>query len=76
MCQPVFTCATLDETEKLYEHISKGYDKRLLPIVNQSEVIVVTVQVSVVSINKFDEISGDLGVTVLFHMTWRDERLT
>ncbi|KAH3830499.1 hypothetical protein DPMN_103743 [Dreissena polymorpha] len=69
-------CVTLPEVENLYERIFNGYDKRVFPLLNQSETVIVSVDVLVVSINKFDEISGNIDITVAFKLIWQEQRLT
>ncbi|KAH3830496.1 hypothetical protein DPMN_103740 [Dreissena polymorpha] len=76
LTQKEINCVTLPEVENLYERIFNGYDKRFFPLLNQSETVIVSVKVSVVSINKFDEISGDIDITVVFNMIWEKKRLT
>ena len=66
----------LSDTATLYTKLLSGYNKRLLPLYNQSATVVVNVGVSIININGFDEMSGGLALTLGFSLSWTEERMT
>jgi len=70
------SCAVLSDVEKLHTDIFTGYNKKILPAINQSDVTTISMKFRIVSINRFDEVSGELDVTMVYSMVWTEERLT
>jgi len=70
------SCAVLSDVEKLHMDIFTGYNKKILPGINQSDVTNISMKFRIVSINRFDEVSGELDVTMVFSMVWTEKRLT
>ena len=70
------SCAVLSDVEKLHTDIFTGYNKKILPALNQSDVTTISMKCRIVSINRFDEVSGELDVTMVYSMVWTEERLT
>ncbi|XP_060588577.1 acetylcholine receptor subunit delta-like [Ruditapes philippinarum] len=66
----------VSEADNLYTKLLNGYNKRLLPVTNQSGPAHVGVYIYLLSINKFDELSGELALTLIFNFTWREERMS
>lgn len=54
---------------------AEGYNKKLRPVQNQSHSVDVGVSVASGSMNKFDELSGELDLSLVFEFTWREERM-
>jgi hypothetical protein len=61
--------------ETLHSELFTGYNKKLFPVLDNSEQVNIAVTVGLVSINTFDEISGEIVLTMIFYMQWVDERL-
>lgn len=68
-------CSLVD-TESLYSTLLTGYNKRLLPRLNQSEATNVTLSAAIISLNEFEELTGRLAVTLGFIMHWTEQRFT
>ncbi|XP_060074960.1 neuronal acetylcholine receptor subunit beta-3-like [Ylistrum balloti] len=66
---------TLEDVKNVYTYIFHGYDKRVRPVLDQSNVLVVEVGLSMNSINEFDEKLQKLVIAGWFDVTWRDESL-
>jgi len=75
LCKPT-SCALLSEVDKLYTDIFTGYNRKLLPTLDQDDLTNISLQFRIVSINNFDEVSGELDLTMVFYMIWTEERLT
>ncbi|XP_045212371.2 neuronal acetylcholine receptor subunit alpha-9-like [Mercenaria mercenaria] len=69
-------CLNVSEANNLYSSLLTDYNKKLLPLTNQTEAAYVGVYVYLLSINTFDEISGELALTLIFNFTWREERMS
>jgi len=69
-------CALLSEVDKLYTDIFTGYNRKLLPILDEDDVTTIFMKFRIVSINNFDEVSGELDLTMVYYMIWTEERLT
>ncbi|OWF41133.1 Neuronal acetylcholine receptor subunit beta-3 [Mizuhopecten yessoensis] len=67
---------TSKDVKDVYSHIFNGYDKRVRPVWNRSDVVFVTLGFNLSSINEFDEKSQKLVIAGWFHMSWTDESLS
>ena len=82
---PLFVCwilaavvsADVADLDRLLNDVLNGYNKQYLPNVNDStgDALDVDVTVYVISINAFDEISGEIQMTVSFDFQWKEERI-
>ncbi len=55
----LFFCKGLETSERdVFAHIFKNYEKRLRPIRNESEVIIVQIQMNIISLLEVVKISG------------------
>ena len=48
----------------------------MLPVLYRSDKTTISIYIQLISINTFDQVSGELDLTVLFQMTWIEERIT
>ncbi|XP_053389323.1 neuronal acetylcholine receptor subunit alpha-6-like [Mercenaria mercenaria] len=69
-------CANITQVETLYDNLFQKYNRKLFPLINHNDTVNVSFTVGIVSINNFDELSGEIELTMLFYMRWVDERLT
>ena len=67
--------ANLTDVQKLFDHAFSGYNHRIFPVIDHNQTVEVAISLRLVSINNFVEMSGELDLTMLFYMTWTDERL-
>ncbi|OWF41127.1 Neuronal acetylcholine receptor subunit beta-3 [Mizuhopecten yessoensis] len=67
---------TSKDVKDVYSHIFNGYDKRVRPVWNQSDVVSVTLSFKLNSINEFDEKSQKLVLAGWFDASWSDESQT
>ena len=70
------SCALLSEVDKLYSDIFTGYNRNFLPTLDQDDVTTISMKFNIMSINNFDEVSGELDLTMVYYMIWTEERLT
>ena len=66
----------LSQVEQLYTDKFTGYNRKLMPVLDQSDTTIVSMHIQLISINSFDHVSGELDLTMLFAMTWIEERIT
>lgn len=74
----LWTCNgyTVNDTKNFLDNITRSYNKNIRPISNQSEPVIVTIGLGVMSIKEFDEVQETLTVTGIFYIYWTDEFLT
>lgn len=70
------SCMNMSEADLLYTQLLTDYNKKLLPVLNQSDETKVGIFLYIASINKFDELSGEFALTTLLNFTWREERMS
>lgn len=68
-------CANITQVQRLYSDLFDNYYRKLFPLIDHSDIVNVSAQVGIVSINNFNELSGEIELTLLFYLTWTDERL-
>ena len=66
---------TQEDVTRLHTDMLGGYDKDILPLKTFNKPVEVEVSVRVVSINDFDDISGELAMTVSLNFSWVEERI-
>ena len=73
----LYSCSgtTINHKKALYTNLTTDYNKDIPPITNQSDVIYVTVSLSVVSLNDIDEVSEKFSVSAFFTITWFDQSM-
>lgn len=67
--------ANITQVEELYDHLFTGYNPKLFPVIDYNKKVKIAMNVALVSINTFDELSGEIVLTMVFYMSWVDERL-
>jgi hypothetical protein len=72
----IASCLNTTEANNLYSSLLIDYNSKLLPLKNQSEAAEVGVFVYLRSINTFDELSGELALTLIFNFTWTEQRMS
>ena len=72
-----FASADVADLDRLLNDTFSGYNKQYLPNVNAStgNALDVDVNVYVISINEFNEISGEIEMTVSFDFQWKEDRI-
>ena len=70
------SAANINQTTNLYNDLFGSYNKDLLPILDDSRTVLVKITYYIVSINDFDEISGKMVLSFLFHLEWMEERMS
>ena len=66
-------CANLTDVSQLYDSLLDGYNKNLLPQYDAPTSIIVAIQMA--GIQKFDEITGELEISTVVFLKWKDPRL-
>lgn len=66
---------SIKDTEQAHRDLFEGYKTDIRPVLNQSEAISVGVDIGIISINTFNELSGILTLTVAFSLQWTDGKL-
>ena len=69
--------SAIPDLDRLLNHTLRGYTKNYLPNVNASagDALDVDVNIYVISINEFNEISGEVEMTVSFDFQWQEDRI-
>ena len=68
--------ATLNEAMTLGMNLMRDYDQNFRPALNNDDLIPVQVEINIISINNFDDITGLIDMTTVLHFMWQDRRLT
>ena len=68
--------ANVSQIQILYDDIFFGYNKDLMPVLDQTKATVVSVNFYILSINNFDEISGKMEMSIWVRFIWTDERIS
>ena len=71
----VAMCGMLTTRDALYTHIFTNYSGKTLPVLDHTKQAEVHVTAFIVNIINFDEMSGELAVTVSFILSWTEERI-
>ena len=64
---------TLDDAKSLRRDLLNGYDKFVRPIQNQTQIVDVYFDFSLVAIQDFDEVQETISITGIFVLYWVDE---
>jgi hypothetical protein len=73
MAFPVITATTHDQVNALYNYTLQGYNKNIIPVINQSDAISVSISLNIVALNTFDEVQGVISISGFLIVTWFDE---
>ncbi|XP_060588579.1 acetylcholine receptor subunit alpha-like [Ruditapes philippinarum] len=68
-------CSNITQVEGLYTNLFKNYNKKLFPLINHNNSMEINVTIGIISINNFDELSGEIEITMYFNFQWIDENL-
>ncbi|XP_033760376.1 acetylcholine receptor subunit delta-like [Pecten maximus] len=68
--------ATLLDADSLIQHLFTSYNTELRPVQDQGQSVNVSIGMTLISINSFDEIAGVISVSGGLHLSWTDETLT
>ena len=69
------TCQTVEDFSNIYENITKGYIKEVIPISEQSQPLKVYLQTYLSSFYNLGESDETITITAIVDMYWRDVRL-
>ena len=64
-----------EDVKQLHADAFNGYDKNLLPLEVFDKSVTINMSVNVVSLNSFDDISGELDMTATLNIYWNEERI-
>ena len=64
-----------EDVKQLHADAFNGYDKNLLPLEVFDKPVTINISVNVVSLNSFDDISGELDMTATLNIYWNEERI-
>lgn len=67
--------STLNDITTLIEDVTTNYDKRVRPVHNQLDFIVVNMNFRLIMIRSFDDVSGEITLLRRFVMEWIEERI-
>ncbi|XP_069119271.1 acetylcholine receptor subunit alpha-1-B-like [Argopecten irradians] len=67
--------ASITDAKTLIANLSTGYDKEVRPIDDQSSSVQVYIDMYLISIKDFDEVSGTLSILAIFIVSWNDASL-
>ena len=68
--------AVVTNMDRLYTSIFQDYNRKTLPLLNSSDTVYVGLSAYVVNVNNFNEISGELSVTLAFIIQWQEQRIS
>ena len=69
------TCQTVEDFSNIYENITKGYIKEVIPISEQSQPLKVYLQTYLSAFYNLGESDETIAITAIVDMYWRDVRL-
>ncbi|XP_021341616.1 neuronal acetylcholine receptor subunit alpha-2-like [Mizuhopecten yessoensis] len=67
--------ASITDAKTLFYNISTGYNKEVRPIADQSDTLTVSINMYLISIKDFDEVSGTMNILAVFTINWNDVSL-
>ena len=70
------SAANLTQVQTLYTDILSGYNRNLLPVLNEYTTVTISADISILTMNDFDEISGKLEMLFAFILEWTEERIS
>ncbi|KAH3851023.1 hypothetical protein DPMN_093500 [Dreissena polymorpha] len=66
---------TVTDAERLFSDLMVGYSKMFRPVLNESNLVVVSTWLDLISIQDFNEVEEKISFTALLYLAWNDERL-
>ena len=73
---PGAAAPTQEDVKQLHADVFNGYDKNILPLAVFDKPVIINMSVNVISLNNFDDISGELDMTATLALFWTEERIT
>ena len=67
--------ALLADVKRLRDDIFTDYDKDFLPLLNFDNSAQVTIDASVITLNDFNDISGEVSMTTVLNFQWTEQRI-
>ena len=68
--------ANTTQANDLYSDMLTGYNEIFLPLLDDTKTTAIHIQARIISLNDFDELSGELTIAMVFIIGWREERIT
>ena len=69
-------CGVPTRLDELYKMVFENYSSSTLPVFSSHDILTVRLTAYAININQFDEMSGELSLTMAFTLTWMDPRLS
>ncbi|XP_033733792.1 acetylcholine receptor subunit alpha-1-B-like [Pecten maximus] len=66
------SAGSIIDAQNIMSNLSVGYNNEMRPVFNQDSNVTVTVDMYLISIKDFDEVSGTLNVIAVFIINWND----
>ncbi|XP_060083047.1 neuronal acetylcholine receptor subunit alpha-3-like [Ylistrum balloti] len=67
--------SSISDANALFNNLSSGYNKEVRPVGNQGDSLPVYINMFLISIKDFDEVSGTLSILAVFVINWNDASL-
>ncbi|XP_033735708.1 acetylcholine receptor subunit alpha-1-B-like [Pecten maximus] len=67
--------ASISDAKTLISNLTAGYDTEVRPVSDQGNSVSVIIDMYLISIKDFDEVSGTLNILAIFVVTWNDVSL-
>ncbi|XP_069128354.1 neuronal acetylcholine receptor subunit alpha-9-II-like [Argopecten irradians] len=74
-CIQATTAHTMDDVKTLMADQMVNYSNEIRPVKDQTKPVSVNIEMVLVSINDFNEVTGIISVVSVLHLTWTDESL-
>ena len=66
---------TMNDKKTLYNYLTTNYNKDIPPLQDQSGTVLVSISLSLVSLNEIDEVSEQFSVSAFFTVQWQDQSM-
>lgn len=73
---PFCLCANATILGDLYTSVFTGYNRKALPVIASNDTVHIQIGISLMSLNNFEVLSGQIDATMVFGLWWQDERLS
>ena len=73
LCNTVY-CWTLNDTQTLSDNLLQGYNKKLLPLLEQNRTVNINVSFTLAILQDFNDITGEISFLGVFQLLWHEER--